>query len=237
MSSSILLIVSLSLMLLYTDSWWAVSSILLSPVRTLFMLFIWLVNSCLLLAPLIMLQFFVSFGTSRERFFMVFTSQHSLPLSCVPMLMQTGLEIPLIIVLPLVTSSYWVPLLSLGVARNNPLLLVPILKLSTMLSPMPPRNSSSFVGSWLTWVLLRLPVLLFTLLIMMFFMSAPSTLRSIVTSFIIIFSRVLLTYYLSPLRTSLLMYSPSPIRWGAYAILYPNSRWLLLHHLVFEGGC
>jgi hypothetical protein len=78
---------------------------------------------------------------------MVFTSQHSLPLSCAPMLMQTGLEIPLIVALPQVTASYWVPLLSLGVARNSPLLLVPVLKLSTVLSPMPPQNSSGFVGS------------------------------------------------------------------------------------------
>jgi hypothetical protein len=46
---------------------------------------------------------------------------------------------------------------------------------------------------------------------MMFFMSAPSRLRSTVTSFVIIFSRVLFTYYLSLLRTSLLMSSPSPI--------------------------
>uniref|UniRef100_A0A2N9IUD6 Reverse transcriptase Ty1/copia-type domain-containing protein n=1 Tax=Fagus sylvatica TaxID=28930 RepID=A0A2N9IUD6_FAGSY len=156
-----------------------------------------------------------------------------------------GLEIPLIVALPQVTASYWVPLLSLGVARNSPLLLVPILKLSTVLSPMPPQNSSGFVSSWLTWVLPRPPVLLFTttivvlftLPIMMFFMSAPSTLRPIVTSFVIIFSRVLLTYYLSLLRTSLLMYSPSPIHRDAYVILCPNSRWLLRHHLVFERGC
>ena len=177
---------------------------------------------------------------------MVFTSRHSLPLSCMPMMMQTGLEIPLIVALPQVTASYWVPLLSLGVARNSLLLLVLVLKLSTVLSPMPPRNSSGFVGSWLTWVLPRPPVLLFTvtivmlfiLPIMMFFMSASSTLRSIVTSFIIIiFSRVFFTYYLSPLRTSLLMSSPSPIHRDAYAILCPNSRWLLRHHLVFEGGC
>ena len=149
MSSSILLMVSLSLMLLYTDSWWAVSSTLLSLslVWTLLILFIWLVSSCLLLVSLIMLQFFVFFGTSRERSFMVFTSQHSLPLSCTPMLMQTGLEIPLIVALPQVTASYWVPLLSLGVAKNNLLLLVPVLKLSTVLSPMPPQNSSGFVGS------------------------------------------------------------------------------------------
>ena len=138
MSSLILLIVSLSLMLLYTDSWWAVSFILLLPVRTLLMLFIWLVSSCLLLTPLIMLQFFVFFSTSRERSFMVFISRHSLPLSCAPMLMQTGLEIPLIVALPQVTASYWVSFLSLGVARNSPLLLVPVLKLSTILSPMPP---------------------------------------------------------------------------------------------------
>jgi hypothetical protein len=176
---------------------------------------------------------------------MVFTSRHSLPLSCAPMLMQTGLEIPLIVVLSQVTASYWVPLLSLGVARNSLLLLVLVLKLSTILSPMPPRNSFDFIGSWLTWVLPRPLVLLFTttivvlftLPIMMFFMSAPSTLRSIVTSFVIIFSRVLFTYYLSPLRTSLLMYSPSLIHQDAYAILCPNSRWLLRHHLVFEGGC
>uniref|UniRef100_A0A2N9GLN8 Reverse transcriptase Ty1/copia-type domain-containing protein n=1 Tax=Fagus sylvatica TaxID=28930 RepID=A0A2N9GLN8_FAGSY len=57
-------------------------------------------------------------------------------------------------------------------------------------------------------------VVLFTLPIMIFFMSEPNTLRSIVTSFVIIFSRVLFTYYLSPLRTSLLMYSPSPIHLG-----------------------
>uniref|UniRef100_A0A2N9HY75 Reverse transcriptase Ty1/copia-type domain-containing protein n=1 Tax=Fagus sylvatica TaxID=28930 RepID=A0A2N9HY75_FAGSY len=119
------------------------------------------------------------------------------PLSCAPMLMQTGLEIPLIVALPQVTASYWVPLLSLGVARNSLLLLVPVLKLSTVLSPMPPQNSSGFAGSWLTWVLPRPPVLLFTAIIvvlftlpiMMFFMSAPSTLRSIVTSFVIIFSK------------------------------------------------
>ena len=146
MSSSILLMVSLSLMLLYTDSWWAVPSILSSLVRTLHMLFIWLVSSFLLLASLIMLQFFVSFGTSRERSFLAFTSQHSLPLSCAPMLMQTGLGIALIIALPPITVSYWVPLLSLGVARNSPLLLVLVLKLSTTLSPMPPQNSSGFVG-------------------------------------------------------------------------------------------
>jgi hypothetical protein len=105
-------------MLLYTDRWWAVSSISPSPVWTLYMLFIWLVSSCLLLTPLIMLQFFVSFGTSRTRSFMAFTSQHSLLLSCAPMLMQTGLGIPLIVALPPVITSYWVPLLSLGVARN-----------------------------------------------------------------------------------------------------------------------
>jgi hypothetical protein len=142
-----LLMVSLSLMLLYIDSWWVVSSILPSPVRTLPMLFIWLVSSCLLLTPLIMLQFFVTFGTSRERSFIAFTSQHNLPLSYAPMLMQTGLRIPLIVALPPVTASYCIPFLSLGVARNNLLLLVPILKLSTVLSPMPPQNSSSFVVS------------------------------------------------------------------------------------------
>jgi hypothetical protein len=141
------MMVSLSLMLLYTDSWWVVSSISPSPVRTLHMLFIWLVSSCQLLAPLIMLQFFISFGTSRACSFMAFTSQHNLPLSYAPMLMQTGLGIPLIVALPLVTASYWVPLLSFGVARNSLLLLVPILKLSTMLSPMPPQNSSDFIGS------------------------------------------------------------------------------------------
>ncbi len=54
-----LLMVSLSLMLLYTDSWWVVLSISPSLDRTLHMLFIWLVSSCLLLAPLIMLQFFI----------------------------------------------------------------------------------------------------------------------------------------------------------------------------------
>uniref|UniRef100_A0A2N9H9U3 GAG-pre-integrase domain-containing protein n=1 Tax=Fagus sylvatica TaxID=28930 RepID=A0A2N9H9U3_FAGSY len=82
------------------------------------------------------------------------------------------------------------------------------------------------LAPWLTWVLPRPPVLLFTttivvlftLPIMMFFMSAPNTLRSIVTSFVIIFSKVLFTYYLSPLRTSLLMSSPSPIHRDAYAI-------------------
>uniref|UniRef100_A0A2N9GPK7 Reverse transcriptase Ty1/copia-type domain-containing protein n=1 Tax=Fagus sylvatica TaxID=28930 RepID=A0A2N9GPK7_FAGSY len=179
------------------------------------------ISSCLLLAPLIMLQFFVFFNTSRERSFMVFTSQHSLPLSCVPMLMQTRARDP--------------------IDRRS----TTVLKLSTVLSPMPPQNSSSFVGSWLTWVLLRplvllfiaIIVVLFTLPIMMFFMIAPSTLRSIVTSFVIIFSRVLFTYYLSPLRTSLLMYSPSLIHQDAYAILCPNSRWLLRYHFVFEGGC
>ncbi len=125
------------------------------------------------------------------------------------------------------------------------MLLVLVLKLSIVLSPMPPQNSSGLAGSWLTWVLPRPPVLLFTaiivvlftLLIMIFFISAPSTLRSTVTSFVIIFSRVLFTYYPSPLRTSLLMSSPSPIHWDAYAILFPNSRWLLRHHLVFEGEC
>ena len=159
--------------------------------------------------------------------------------------MQTGLEIPLIVALPHVTASYWIPFLFLGVARNSSLLLVPVLKLSIMLSPMSPQNSFGFVGSWLTWVLPRPPILiftvtivvLFTLPIMMFFMNASSTLRSIVTSFVIIFSRVLFTYYLSSLRTSLLMYSPSPIHRDAYAILCPNSRWLLRHHLVFKGGC
>jgi hypothetical protein len=147
MASSMLLMVSFSLMLLYTDSWWAVSSILPSLVRTLLMLFIWLANSCLLLAPLIMLQFFVFFGTSKAHSFMVFTSQHSLPLSCAPMLMQTGLEIPLIVTLPLVIASYRVPFLSLSITRNSLLLLVPVLKLSTVLSLMPPQNSSGFVGS------------------------------------------------------------------------------------------
>jgi hypothetical protein len=142
-----LLMVSLSLMLLYTDSWWAVSSISPSPVWTLHMLFIWLVSSCLLLAPFIMLKFFVSFSTSRARSFMAFTSLHSLPLSCAPMLMQTGLGIPLIVALPQVTASYWVSLLSLGITRNSLLLLVPVLKLSTKLLPMPLHNSSSFVGS------------------------------------------------------------------------------------------
>uniref|UniRef100_A0A2N9IDW1 Reverse transcriptase Ty1/copia-type domain-containing protein n=1 Tax=Fagus sylvatica TaxID=28930 RepID=A0A2N9IDW1_FAGSY len=71
---------------------------LLSPVQTLLMLFIW------------------------EHSFMVFTSRHSLPLSCAPMLMQTGLEIPLIVAL--------------------------LPQLSTVLSPMPPRNSF-----WLHWLL------------------------------------------------------------------------------------
>uniref|UniRef100_A0A2N9FMK4 Reverse transcriptase Ty1/copia-type domain-containing protein n=1 Tax=Fagus sylvatica TaxID=28930 RepID=A0A2N9FMK4_FAGSY len=85
---------------------------------------------------------------------------HGLPLSCAPMLMQTGLEISLVVALPQVTASYWVPLLSLGVERNSLLLLVPILKLSTVLSPMPPQNSSSFVGPWLTWVLPRPPIAL-----------------------------------------------------------------------------
>jgi hypothetical protein len=54
---------------------------------------------------------------------------------------------PLIVALPQVTTSYWVPLLSLGVARNSPLLHVPVLKLSTVLSPMPPQNCYGFVGS------------------------------------------------------------------------------------------
>ena len=63
------------------------------------------------------------------------------------MLMQIRLEIPLIVVLPQVTVSYWVPLLSLGVVRNSPLLHVPVLKLSTVLSPMPPQNCYGFVGS------------------------------------------------------------------------------------------
>jgi hypothetical protein len=142
-----LLMVSLPLMLFFTDNWWAVSSISPSLIRTLHMLFIWLVSACLLLAPLIMLQFFISFSTSRAHSFMAFTSQYSLLLSYAPMLMQTRLGIPLIIALPQVTASYWIPLLSLGVARNNLLLLVPVLKLSTVLLPMPPWNSSSFVGS------------------------------------------------------------------------------------------
>uniref|UniRef100_A0A2N9HQU3 Reverse transcriptase Ty1/copia-type domain-containing protein n=1 Tax=Fagus sylvatica TaxID=28930 RepID=A0A2N9HQU3_FAGSY len=34
-----------------------------------------------------------------------------------------------------------------------------VLKLSIVLSPMPPQNSSGFVGSWLTWVLPKPPVL------------------------------------------------------------------------------
>jgi hypothetical protein len=147
MSSSMLLMVSLSLKLLYTVSWLAVSSISPSPVRTLHMLFIWLVNLCLLLVPLIMLQFFISFNTSRARSSMAFTSQHSFPLNCVPMPMQTRLGIPLIVTLPHVIASYWVPLLSLGVARNSLLLLIPLLKLSTVLLSMPPQNSSGFVDS------------------------------------------------------------------------------------------
>ena len=147
MSSSMLLMVSLSLKLLYTVSWLAVLSISSSPVWTLHMLFIWLVSSCLLFVPLIMLQFFVSFDTSKARSSMAFTYQHSFSLNCVPMPMQTGLGIPLIVTLPHLIASYWVPLLSLGVARNSLLLLIPPLKLITVLLPMPPRNSSGFVDS------------------------------------------------------------------------------------------
>uniref|UniRef100_A0A2N9HCR8 Reverse transcriptase Ty1/copia-type domain-containing protein n=1 Tax=Fagus sylvatica TaxID=28930 RepID=A0A2N9HCR8_FAGSY len=65
---------------------------------------------------------------------------------------------------------------------------------------------------------------------------ALSTLRSIVTSFVIIFSRVLFTYYLVSSEDQLaevFTKSHPPGR----LILCPNSRWLLRHHLVFEGGC
>ena len=55
--------------------------------------------------------------------------------------------IPLTVALPHVITSYWVPLLSLGVARNNLLFLTPVLKVSTVLLSMPPLNSSGFVGS------------------------------------------------------------------------------------------
>uniref|UniRef100_A0A2N9HRD4 Reverse transcriptase Ty1/copia-type domain-containing protein n=1 Tax=Fagus sylvatica TaxID=28930 RepID=A0A2N9HRD4_FAGSY len=85
----------LNKMLLYTNNWLAVSTISLSLVRILHMLFIWLVNSCLLLVPLIMLLFSISLVTSRARSSMAFSSSYSLLLSCVPMLMQTGQGIPL----------------------------------------------------------------------------------------------------------------------------------------------
>jgi hypothetical protein len=85
----------LNKMLLYTDNWLAVSTISLSLVRILHMLFIWLVNSCLLLVPLIMLLFSISLVTSRARSSMAFSSQYSLLLSYMPMLMQTGQGIPL----------------------------------------------------------------------------------------------------------------------------------------------
>ena len=90
-------------MLLYTDNWLAVSTISLSLIRILHMLFIWLVNSCLLLVPLIMLLFSISLVTSRARSSMAFSSQYSLLLSCVPMLMQTGLGI----LLTVSTTGYY----------------------------------------------------------------------------------------------------------------------------------
>jgi hypothetical protein len=142
-----LLMVSLFLILLYTDSWLVISSISPSLVWILHILFIWLVSSCSLLILFIMLLFFVSFSISRARSSMAFISHYSLLLSYAPMLMQTGLGIPLTVALPHVIASYWVPLLSLGVARNSLLFLAPVLKVSTVLLPMPPLNSSGFVSS------------------------------------------------------------------------------------------
>ena len=159
--------------------------------------------------------------------------------------MRTRLVIWLIDALSQVSVSYWVILLSHGVARRRMLFLVPILRLSIMPLPTPHASLSRFAGSWLTWILHSpLPLLfivtivvLSTLLIMMSSMNAPSTLRSIAASLANISRKAILSCFPSSLLTSLLISSPRVTCLVVFEILYPNSSWFPLCHLEFKGGC
>jgi hypothetical protein len=119
----------------------------------------------------------------------------------------------------------------------------PVLRLSTVHLQILQLNFCGYDGCWQTWVLLRRLVLLFIvtigvpsrLLTMMSSMSAPSILRSIVTSFGTIFSRALYIFDLFHLKINLPIFSRSLILLVGYVIFFPNSSWL--HHLKFECGC
>ena len=109
----------------------------------------------------------------------------------------------------------------------------------------PPANLSSFVGSWLTWMLHNpLPLLfivtivvLSTLLIMMSSMNAPSTLRLNATSLASILRKAISSCSPSLQLTSLLISSPRLTCLVVFEILYPNSSWLPPYRLEFEEGC
>ena len=159
--------------------------------------------------------------------------------------MLIGLKIPLIVVPPRVIVSYFMILSSRGIVRNNLLLPTLALKLSIVLLLTPTLSFSSFVDSYMIWVFLRPPDLLyfvtievqFRLRVMMYFMNILNTLRSTIILCTIIFCKDLFVSVLLLPLISWPMCSPMHIHLDDFIILFPNSSWHLYYNLEFEEGC
>ena len=176
---------------------------------------------------------------------MVSTTPFGLLSSFMLIQIWTGQVILLIDVLSQVSVSCWVLLLSHGIARSRMWFPILVLRLSIVPLLTPLASLSSFIGSWLTWMLyIPLPLLfivtivvLSTLLIMMSSINAQSTLRLTATSLANISRKKISSCSSSPLLTSLLISSPRLTRLVVFEILYLNSSWLPPYHLKFKRGC
>ena len=176
---------------------------------------------------------------------MDFTSLLTPPLTSMLILMLIRPGILLTATLLLDFVSFWETLLFLGVVRNNILCLALALRQSTVLWLILLLNFLLFVGSWKIWVLHILhrlsyivtTVVLFRLCIMMFSMSAPSILRLIVSLCVIICLLASCIFFQLALLIRLLTFLRRLFLLVIFVILFPNSRWLQLDHLEFEGGC
>ena len=118
------------------------------------------------------------------------------------------------------------------------------LRQSTVLWLILPMNFSLFATYWKIWVLHILRqlsyivtiIMLFRLHIMMFSMSAQSILRLVVILCVIICLLVFCIFFQLALLIKMLTFLQRLFLLVVFVILFPNSRWLLLDHLEFEGG-
>ena len=129
------------------------------------MVFIQIINSCALHAPLIMLRYFGSSATSKALYFEDFIFLHALLWFSRPILMLIRREIPIIAVPLLVIVSSLVTPLSLGKVRNKLCLPALLLNLNIVLLLIPLLRFCGFIGSWLIWVLPNLLPLIFIVII------------------------------------------------------------------------
>ena len=144
--------------------------------------------------------------------------------------MQIGQVIRLIDALSYVSVSYWVLLLSRGVARSKMWFPVLVPRLSIVPLLTPPASLSIFAGSWLTWMLhSQLPLLFIATTSAIYF--AHNDVFHEHTKHIEIDCHITCQHLKkgisscspSPLLTSLLISSPRLTRLVVFEILYPNS--------------